>query len=944
MVINEGLIRTSGRESFGIFAQSVGGGGGAGGSATHDAGSNTFLGTLSDVQIVVGGSGAASGHGGTVHVQQAGNVTTLGEGAHGVFAQSVGGGGGIGGLRVLGLTGKIALGGEGGAGGNAGDVMVGLTGDIITHGKGTYGIFAQSVGGGGGMAGNVERGVATFGPFGTATNLGVGLAFGRDGGAGGNGGAVTVNSSGRIITMGEGSIGIFAQSVGGGGGLAGSLGTNLPGLAFQNSAGSAGAAGSGGEVNINHTGTITTLGDNSHGIFIQSAGGEDDGGKINLQLIGSIHVMGTNSDAVYVQSVGGRTNQDITITLRDGAVQGGFGAGAAVRLSDGASNTLNNFNTLFTMSGEINSAGNTAAARHGFSGSTAQARNVIVGGSGHDTVNNSGIISGSVDLGAGRNAFNNFRRFNPGAVVDLGTGNRLINAGILSPGGEEMIQATTLAGDLSQTSSGVLQTKLASASRYDVLAINGTAALDGNLSVFRFNGFVPRKRDEFAILTADQGITGEFAAVEDPLKGNYALELHTIYTAHSVVLQTAQDSFLQFALTPNQRAVARNLDSFSGLDSGFEDPRGAELIEFLNTVSGPMLPGAYDQIAPEELGAVFDLGMGAADVSALNVQRRLGEIRAGSTGFSESLSLARPSEWQLAANTLNGVADVSQSPLPSVMTPSPDNRWGLFATGSGEFTDVDGTANSSGYDFKSAGITLGADYRVNRQFAVGIMAGYVDNGAHLIDDGSVDVQGFKGGVYATWYDKGFYVDSAVGGGYNFYDTRRGVLGATARGSTEGTELDGLIGAGYNIKRDRLTVGPTLSLQYTYVHIDNFTETGSRAPLAIEDNDSHSLRTRLGGRLAYDLEAGHITLRPEIRAAWHHEFLDRERAIDSRLASGAGSVFQVNSPTIGRDSLALSAGLTVQWSSRLSTYLFYDTQLARENYIVHAVSGGLGWSF
>ena len=301
-----------------------------------------------------------------------------------------------------------------------------------------------------------------------------------------------------------------------------------------------------------------------------------------------------------------------------------------------------------------------------------------------------------------------------------------------------------------------------------------------------------------------------------------------------------------------------------------------------------MLPGAYDQIAPEELGAAFDLGMGAADASALNVQRRLEEIRAGSTGYSESLALARPSERQLAANVFYGMADDGQEPLPSVMNPSPDNRWGFFATGSGEFTDVDGTANSSGYDFKSAGITVGADYRVNRQFAVGIMAGYLDVGADLIDSGKVDVQGIKGGVYATWYDKGFYVDSALGGGYHFYDTRRGVLDGTARGSTTGTEFDGLIGAGYNIKRGRLTVGPTLSLQYTYVGIDSFTETGSRAPLAVEDNDSHSLRTRLGGRLAYDLEAASVTLRPEIRAAWHREFLDRDRAIDSRLASGAGS--------------------------------------------------------
>ena len=227
---------------------------------------------------------------------------------------------------------------------------------------------------------------------------------------------------------------------------------------------------------------------------------------------------------------------------------------------------------------------------------------------------------------------------------------------------------------------------------------------------------------------------------------------------------------------------------------------------------------------------------------------------------------------------------------------------------------------------------------------MGLLAGYLDVGADLNNDGDVDVQGGRGAVYATWYDGGLYVDSIIGGGYNSYDTRRGVLDDKARGDTEGLEFDGFLGAGYDFKRERLTVGPTLSMQYTYVGVDSFTENGSIAPLAVDDNDSQSLRTRLGGRVAYDLKRGNATFRPELRAAWHHEYLDDDRSIDSRFASGAGSIFEVNSPEIGRDALSLSAGVTAEWSSRFSTYLFYDTQLARENYVLHSVSLGLRWSF
>ena len=82
------------------------------------------------------------------------------------LAQSVGGGGGI--RRVssdLGSLANLALGGSGGAGGNGGDVNVNVTGTIETYGDGAYGVLAQSVGGGGGIAGNVNQGISCRGSF-----------------------------------------------------------------------------------------------------------------------------------------------------------------------------------------------------------------------------------------------------------------------------------------------------------------------------------------------------------------------------------------------------------------------------------------------------------------------------------------------------------------------------------------------------------------------------------------------------------------------------------------------------------------------------------------------------------------------------------------------------------------------------------------------------------
>ncbi len=900
-VINTGDVLTHGDNAHGIFAQSIGGGGGDGGYGSQQSDGSSLA-------IEVGGSAGSSGNGGNVTVVQAGNVTTLGNGAFGVFAQSVGGGGGVGGAGVLGATGNIGLGGAGGAGGNGGDVTINLTGNITTAGAGTYGIFAQSIGGGGGLAGDLNQGLSTG--AGGSTNLGVGLAFARSGGGGGNGGAVTVNSAGQIVTYGDGSCGIFAQSVGGGGGAAGSLST---GALTLNSAGSAGAAGSGGDITINHTGDIYTYGNDSHGIFIQSAGGQDDGGKISLELAGSIHVEGTNSDAVYVQSVGEQKNADMSVTLLDGSVVGGVGSGAAVRFSDGAQNTLYNFSALSTGGADV-----------------------IVGGTGDDTINNNGLVVGSIDLGSGLNAFYNYGggRVESSAILNLGAGNRFINAGVLAPGGQSAIQRTLLTGNFLQTSTGVLQIKLGSGGVSDQLAVSGTATINGTLSVSTFNGFVPAKGDQFTFLTAGQGLTGEFASLDGP---NYALMLNPVYQGNSIVLQTLQGSFLPFAHTLNQHAVAQNLDSVSGLGTVSGDPREAKLVNYLDTIPGPSLGADFDLIAPEELGSLFDMSGGVADVTALNVQERTRELRSGHAGFGQ-FSINDP---HAGLDTPWPQSGDGSDPLPN--DPSP-NDWHPFALGSGQIIDVEDTPNASGYDIYTTDATLGADRLASDDFGYGLTASYLGDKAYLVNGGRVTADGAHGGLFATFFGDNAYLNGAVGGGYNYFDTRRASIGGYAVGSTDGYELDALLGSGYDFKRDRLTLGPVASLQYTYVNIAGFTESGSMAPLQIENNDNNSLRSLFGGRVAYDFMVHTTIIRPELQLGWQHEFLDAEHTINSRFASGAGNIFSVQSPTVGRDDLAVSAAITVQWSERLSTFIGYIGELACQNASAATFNGGLTLSF
>ena len=332
-------------------------------------------------------------------------------------------------------------------------------------------------------------------------------------------------------------------------------------------------------------------------------------------------------------------------------------------------------------------------------------------------------------------------------------------------------------------------------------------------------------------------------------------------------------------------------------------------------------------------------------------------VRAGDAGDGPGYS-----------GSLFGAAGPTGKETKDVVAPAPEEKkWGAFVTGVGEWVDVGGDGNARGYDITTGGFTLGLDYKVTPNFAVGISAGYAGTAADLNDGGDVRVNGGKLGLYATfWKNTGgeagptgketkdgempvslggtWYVDAAVTGGYNSYDTKRAALQGTARGDTDGGELNVLVGTGFDIRFGSLTIGPTATFQSTLVGIDGFTETGSLAPLSINSRNAESVRAQLGFKASYDWKVGGVLVRPEIRASWQHEFGDSSYALDASFSNGAGNNFLVNGPELGRDSLLLGAGVAIQCSEWFSIYFYYDGEVFRERYDRHGVSGGVRIAF
>jgi outer membrane autotransporter protein len=97
-------------------------------------------------------------------------------------------------------------------------------------------------------------------------------------------------------------------------------------------------------------------------------------------------------------------------------------------------------------------------------------------------------------------------------------------------------------------------------------------------------------------------------------------------------------------------------------------------------------------------------------------------------------------------------------------------------------------------------------------------------------------------------------------------------------------------------------------------------------------------------VSYECKCGSVVVKPELHAAWQHEFGDAVYDISSNFANGAGDSFVVGGPQIGRDSVLLGAGFAVMFNGRTSAFVYYDGELGRRNYQSAAVTGGFRFAF
>lgn len=525
-----------------------------------------------------------------------------------------------------------------------------------------------------------------------------------------------------------------------------------------------------GPLAIRHKGDITTRGFFADGIYATSTG------KITITQTGDITVTGNGADAIDVNLPPGVGRSFVTV--RSGStITGGLNSGDGIDFQDGRRNQVVNFGTITTL-GE----------------------NAIEGeGTGAEIVYNYGTVTGDVHLGPGANRFINKSGglFNTGRVF-LGAGNRLKNAGTVSPGGANRIHTTALTGNMMQTSGGTFAVDLnLGTARADRLNATGTARLDGTVAVAVKNPALLKQR--FVILSADGGVTDRGLQL-GPVSP--ALQAELLFPNPNDVVLGVDVDFAPDGLNRNETNIGKNLNAALKAGGGTLGPVFDALLTGVFTL--PAYQDALDQLSPE-IYADTEL---AAVSSAFD--------------FSNNLLSCHVNGTETAAINAEGQC--------------------LWVGGKGRYLDGDNTSQYIGFDETAAQFAGGAQFALNSVWRLGLGAGYQSSTLSTDTNATSEGGQAQGGVSLKYNPGALLLAGVVSGAHGWYDTMRpmafGGFNKTAWGRDHEIDvLQGRLHASYVLGRPALYYKPMIDAAVTGVTLDDVRETGAGgASLLVRGND------------------------------------------------------------------------------------------------------------
>ena len=416
--------------------------------------------------------------------------------------------------------------------------------------------------------------------------------------------------------------------------------------------------------------------------------------------------------------------------------------------------------------------------------------------------------------------------------------------------------------------------RLALTSSTDVLAfgeLTNTAYVENFGSYFLDDSMVPDglfwddntdPDDESALVAWNNIADGGWTYGTLDTAANIAARLQELATTLGV--EVADLNYVEGGLLPADIVAAATANGLFAIDP-IEDLRNANL-NYTTTIGtidgGEMILRMVPQFAPIVTSATTDYQFStagyldaAANVPYLDVgnaaayQTAITELLAmdaadrslalDSTGFGYAAAFSsvasEAARGQVSAVTSFAPLAVSTDGPAAVSTRGTGNIWsmtdGMYGLASigGSSSNFDATSTSLGYDVDITSFTVGVEKLIDgSNSSLGLALGYI-NGSASADNGlgDVDADGYTLTAFSrTRFGQGGLVQALIGYQDLSYDSSRYVMGQTATGTADGSQVFAAVKVDYMKDRGAFKFGPTASLEYYDSSVDGFTETGA----------------------------------------------------------------------------------------------------------------------
>lgn len=489
--------------------------------------------------------------------------------------------------------------------------------------------------------------------------------------------------------------------------------------------------------------------------------------------------------------------------------------------------------------------------------------------------------------------------------------------GVIAPGTIGSIGTLTIDGNLILSSGSTLFIDVGASNSSDLVAVTGEANVGGNVAVGNVELFQTATPSVFRILTADDGVTDQFAGVSNL---SAILLSNLIYSSNAVDLEIKAQSYQNVinGNDPVQSSYAALLDR----NRGNEAVRDLyDVLDF--TQDSATIQATLASWAPTTESTVRSMGKSTATNIANFFDSRIALSDRDSSGGTIA-TMGRP--MQTAAMALNGgvggnaavMTDfAAASAAQDVETVSNGVNEDIAVYLAGGYLDGEGRSmplagQPQGNDeFDGYFIAAGIEHFLSDTSMIGLGFHYTDLDATAALGNTAGGKTMTGTLYGRTMFGQLALDAQLTAGIYEASTQRN-LALGPQTFTLNSEDDNLlftssVDLSYKLGAGGFSIAPTVGMRATKIDFSKVIETGGPMALTTSRPDYDSLQ----GRAGLEFEGGGGSNVQFFGSAFYvHEFEDAQTNVAANFTNGVGLLAPFSLAGQDDDWFETSAGVRV----------------------------------